>query len=293
MSGDRFSRLDHLMRDAIIRKAERNGDFKKLAEFQKAYWVNQGNDFFERTNDSFETAFLPDCAFIFDVLEEQLAMESSEFNTLVEIGTGNGKVLNFLSSKFPHLRRLVGIDLSPVQIEKNKRSFQENARLEFVAADGFDWVNEHGRNRTIFVTSRGVLEYFTENRLQEFFNKLNSLGKTIFVAIEPNGVDHDFSRNPGSQPYGHERSFSHNYAALFEKAGFELWHYSKKEYSRDCFTRTANLNSRLTQAKPDPMLFRRIVFIQDFLKNLCENLIVRLRKNAVVIARHIMDFDAL
>jgi len=217
----------------MIRNAEKKNDFKKLAEFQKAYWVNQGDDFFERTDDSFETAFLPDCAFIFDILKEQLRLEPNEFNTLVEIGTGNGKVLDFLSSEFPQIVRFVGIDLSPIQIELNKEKYKENPRLEFVAADGFDWVNVHGHGHMVFVTSRGVLEYFTEQRLQDFFNKLNGLGKIIFIAIEPTGVDHDFEVNPGSQPYGTERSFSHNYSNLFEKAGFKLWHYSKKEYSRD------------------------------------------------------------
>ena len=235
MRGDKYTTTDYLMRDAMIRKAERNNDHEKLASYQKAYWVNHGQEFFLRTDDSFEKAFLPECTFIFDLLQEELSKEPEQFNTLVEIGAGNGKVLNFLSAKFLQIKRFVGIDLSNDQINANKRNFIENSRLEFVAADGFDWINGHGQDRMIFVTSRGVLEYFTEGRLQEFFNKLDSLGKIIFVAIEPNGVDHDFSINSGSQPYGSERSFSHNYKALFENAGFELWHNSKKELGRDDF----------------------------------------------------------
>jgi len=235
MNTSKFTLVDRLMRNALLRNAEKNKDFDTLAKFQHDYWVNQGTDFFSKNDDSFENAFLPDCSFIFDILIDQISKQSQTFTTLVEIGTGNGKVLNYLANKFPQIEKLVGIDLSPEQIEINSERYKNNARLEFVAADGFEWAKKNGKSHMIFVTSRGVLEYFTEQRLQEFFNALNSLGKTMFVAIEPNGVDHDITENAGSQPYGHERSFSHNYERLFKNAGFKLWHNSKKELNRDDF----------------------------------------------------------
>jgi len=74
------------------------------------------------------------------------------------------------------------------------------------------------------------LEYFTQERLKEFLNILNNLGNVIFIAIEPIGIEIDFEKNPNSQTYGPERSFSHNYRMLFEEAGFELWHESEKRY---------------------------------------------------------------
>ena len=120
-----------------------------------------------------KTDFLPNCTFIFDILKKELSNQSEEFNTLVEIGTGNGDVLNYLSSEFPKINRFVGVDLSLDQIEINNKKFNNNKRLEFVAADTFDWVKEHGQGYTIFVTSRGVLEYFLEARLQEFLNEIN------------------------------------------------------------------------------------------------------------------------
>ena len=89
------------------------------------------------------------------------------------------------------------------------------------------WIKENGTNNMIIFTSGGVLEYFTEQRLQEFFSYLNKLGTSIFIAIEPIGANIDFSKNPNSQPYGVERSFSHDYARLFKNAGFNLWHESK------------------------------------------------------------------
>lgn len=101
-----------------------------------------------------------------------------------------------------------------------------------MAEDVFDWVKENGQSHTIFVTSRGVLEYFTEPRLQELLKEINGLGKIIFVAIEPNGSDHNFETNPNSQIYGNEPSFSHNYSKLFKNAGFILWHFSQKNWQK-------------------------------------------------------------
>ena len=133
-----------------------------------------------------------------------------------------------MSSKFPEIDRFIGIDLSQEQISLNGDRYGVNKKLEFVAADALDWVKEHGQGNTIFVTSRGVLEYFLEPRLQELFNHVHGLGKTIFIAIEPNGADHNFEINPNSQLYGHEPSFSHNYPKLFKNAGFDVWHFSQK-----------------------------------------------------------------
>ncbi|MDN3492160.1 class I SAM-dependent methyltransferase [Winogradskyella bathintestinalis] len=221
-----LSFTERLMRNAILSKVEKQSDYNTLADLHKNYWVNQGADFFAATDDSFETSFLPDCSFIFDLLKKELKNQPQEFKTLVEIGTGNGKVLEYLSSEFSKIDRFVGIDLSPSQMKKNSEDYKMNPKLEFVAADGFDWVKEHGQSHTIFVTSRGVLEYFTEERLQAFLNEVSNLGKTMFVAIEPNAIGHNVVTHPESQPYGHERSFSHNYAKLFKYANYSLWYSS-------------------------------------------------------------------
>ena len=227
---DNLSLSERLMRRVILKKIEKKKDYNTLAELHQNYWAKQGADFFKATNDSFEKIFLPECSFIFKLLKEELSKHSEKYNTLVEIGTGNGNVLEYLSIEFPEIEHFVGIDLSSSQIDMNNEKFQENKRLEFITSDGFEWVKKNGQGNTIFVTSRGVLEYFTEERLQSFLNKVSSLGKIIFIAIEPNGTDHDFKINPGSQPYGPERSFSHNYPKLFENAGFNLWHLSYKPF---------------------------------------------------------------
>lgn len=220
---------ERLMRRAILRKSERNDNLEELAEFHHNYWTNKGASFFAVNNKRLEDIHLPFCDFMFELLEKKLSNESGGYKTLVEIGTGNGRVLDYLSTRFKEIDKFIGIDLSEKQTNINKEQYEDNSKLEFIVSDAFDWVDKYGQGNTIFITFMGVLEYFTEQRLQEFLIKLHNLGKIIFVAIEPNGADHDFDKNPNSQVYGPERSFSHNYPKLFKNSGFELWHLSRKK----------------------------------------------------------------
>lgn len=223
---------ERLMRHTLLGKAKKDEDFETLSQFHQDFWTNKADEYFSTRffNNVLEDFFIPKCSFLVDLLKEKLDQEGGKFNILVEIGTGEGTVLNYLSSKLPNVNRFIGIDLSTAQIESNKNLFSKNKKLEFVASDAFDWIKENRNDHMIIITCNGVLEYFTQSRLQDFFDELNSFGKVIFVAIEPIGVNHDFLKNPNSEIYGIENSFSHNYVKMFKDAGFNIWHQSKENY---------------------------------------------------------------
>lgn len=223
---------EKLMRGALVKKLDKIEDHNKIAALNHNFWINKkATELFSNLDADFETDFLPHCSFIFDLLKKELSNQSVDFNTLVEIGTGSGNVINYLSSELSTIDHFVGIDLSPDQIEINKEKYKKNEKLQFVTADALDWVKKNGHGKTIFVTCRGVLEYFLEPRLQELLNEISALGKIMFVAVEPNGENHNFETHPNSQLYGHEPSFSHNYPKLFQNAGFSVWHFSQKSWS--------------------------------------------------------------
>lgn len=226
----KMSFQERLMRGALVQRLEKIEDYDKIAETNRNFWISDAPALFLETENLFEKHFLPNCTFIFDLLKKELSNQTEDFNTIIEIGTGNGSVLNYLSSEFPEIDRFVGIDLSPEQTEINRRKYIDNKKLEFVASDAFDWIKAHGQSNSIFVT-RDTLEYFLEPRLQEFFNEVHQLGNIIFISIEPNGSNHDFETQPNSQLYGNEPSFSHNYPKLFKNAGFKILHFSR----RPCF----------------------------------------------------------
>ncbi|MGV6831725.1 MAG: class I SAM-dependent methyltransferase [bacterium] len=222
---------ERLMRRAIINKMQREGDFESLAQLHKSYWSNKGDNFVKHTETNLENTHLPNYKYVFDLLEEQIKKSSGKFSKLIEIGTGNGSVLDFLSSKFNSIEKLIGIDLSENQIKSNNKKYKGNKRLTFIADDAIDWFNKQPKEDLIILTFRGVLEYFTEKQLNSFLKKLNDLGNVIFLAIEPIGENHNYDNNPNSKVYGVEGSFSHNYQKLFNDAGFYIWYYENKAES--------------------------------------------------------------
>lgn len=223
----KFNIIERQMRNAILKNAESKNNFDKLSKIHNDYWVNQGIDVFS-WNNSFTTNFLPNCTFLLDIVKEKFFENETQFDTLVEIGTGNGDVLHYLETHFPKIDKFIGIDLSMEQIKINKEKYKDNLRLEFVNSDAFEWVKKEGHKNTIFMTSNGVFEYFTEQQLREFVEYTNGLGKVLFVIIEPTNIDHNFEQNPNSIIYGIEKSFSHNYAKIFQDYGFKIIHHSKK-----------------------------------------------------------------
>ncbi|GAA4819467.1 class I SAM-dependent methyltransferase [Litoribaculum gwangyangense] len=228
---------DRLMREVLLKKYKNRKDFETLSKIHKNYWTNRGNEYFssQYNNKTLEGFFIPECSFILDILEKKIESVNEKYTTLVEIGTGDGSVLKYLSNRFPAINKFIGIDLSESQIYHNKEKFKNNKNLEFISNDGVEWIKENGQSNSIILTSRGVLEYFTQDRLEELFKELSTIGKIIFIAIEPTATNHDFSINPNSQIYGYENSFSHNYAQLFEDCGFTIWHQSKKLFSPEIY----------------------------------------------------------
>jgi len=223
----KFNIVERQMRNAVLKNAESKNNFDKLSKIHSDYWVNQGIDVFS-WNNSFTSNFLPNCTFLLDIVKEKFFENEIQFDTLVEIGTGNGDVLHYLETNFPKIDKFIGLDLSSEQIKINQEKYKENIRLEFVNSDVLEWVKKEGRKNTIFMTSNGVFEYFTEQQLREFVEYINGLGKVLFVVIEPTEIDHNFQQNPNSIIYGMEKSFSHNYVKIFKDYGFTIIHHSKK-----------------------------------------------------------------
>ncbi|MFT6127482.1 MAG: hypothetical protein ACJA2M_000463 [Polaribacter sp.] len=227
--GDNLSASERLMRRAILKKIEKTKDYDKLAQLHKTYWVKQGDDFVNNTQNNLENIHLPAYKTVLDILKNEILCAPIKFEKLIEIGTGNGSVLNFLSSNYLEIDNLIGIDLSEEQTIANKVNYKNNPKLEFIDGDVLDWVENQRQGHMVFLTFRGVLEYFSQQQLICFFEKLNSLGKIIFFAIEPIDSNNDFKTDSNSKVYGFEGAFSHDYKKIFEDAGFKIWHAEQKE----------------------------------------------------------------
>ncbi|WP_179335210.1 class I SAM-dependent methyltransferase [Winogradskyella costae] len=229
--GNNLNFPERLMRRALLKKIEKAQEYDKLAELHKSYWTKQGDNFVNYTENKLENTNLPAYKTILDVLKNEVSNESIKFNKLIEIGTGNGSVLDYLSSRYSNIDSFIGIDLSEKQTKINQEKYKNNNKLEFVGGDVLDWIENQEQANMVFLTFRGVLEYFTQPQLINFFEKLNTSGNIIFFAIEPTDSAHNFEEHPDSKVYGFEASFSHNHKKLFEDAGFKIWYSDQKKES--------------------------------------------------------------
>lgn len=227
--------VDRLIRNTLLTKAEKKEDFDKISEYHKNYWSNKGKAYFESSfnQNILNNFFIPNCNFLIDFIKNKLDTSKEKYDTLIEIGTGDGSVLEYLQSELLELKQYIGIDLSIQQIEKNKLVYSKNSKLKFVAADGFEWIENYKNSNLIVITSRGVLEYFTKNKILQFLESLKQKGSIIFIAIEPTNKNHDMLKNKESVIHGSERSFSHNYLHLFKEKKYTIWHHSVIDYSKD------------------------------------------------------------
>jgi SAM-dependent methyltransferase len=223
--GTRRGIIDRLMREAIAHNALSQPDQTQLSQLHQDYWRGeQGALYHDQHRDKFEFVW-GKFAFILDDLKQLLA-QNPQITTLCEIGTGSGQLLDHLAHRLPQIEEFIGIDLSPDTIEANRQQYN-HPKLTFLADDAKAWIEQNAQPHWVYVTFRGVLEYFTEADLRALLRSIAHEQKpAIFLAIEPVARDHDLTTEPNSRLYGDEFSFSHNYPHLFQSAGFQVVHAS-------------------------------------------------------------------
>ncbi|HFC12312.1 MAG TPA: methyltransferase domain-containing protein [Anaerolineae bacterium] len=214
--------VDACLRAGLARKLLSQNKEAEIAEYHRKFWEkNNSLEYHRGVRDMVMQVFHDYFEFLIPEIKTLLA-ENPDFKTLIEIGSGGGDLLNYLAEQIGQLDTFVGIDLSPEITEENKSHYR-NAKLRWIADNGKIWVEENGQPNNIFMTFRGVLEYFTTTDLEEMFGRIaTSMQPSIFILVEPIALTHDLATDVASHPYGTEYTFSHNYPHLLKQAGFDL-----------------------------------------------------------------------
>ena len=188
------------------------------------FWSGEGGNVFSQNCDHrFKELFLGQQLEDFEKLTE--ICETRLPSQITEFGCNSGLLLNHLVEQLPYIKSAVGIDINAQQIQQNQNASHFDSRIQFLTADGADWVLRNAKANSLFVTNGGVMEYFRRSRLDQMLQHISSqLAPAIFFAIEPNAADHDLEKVKESIPFGEELSFSHNYRDLFESNGFNVVH---------------------------------------------------------------------
>lgn len=212
-----------LIRNGQLARAVAGQDHKLIHDFMCDYWESpQSSEFFDHFEHRFETLFLRYHRGIVDEIGKILSAFDGTESRIIEIGVGDARVLAHLAESLPSVSKFHGIDLNDEIIAANSGRFRHDPRFAFHTMDAGAWLGKHPARGTVLFTNGGVFEYFRRDQLVDLFRTLLAGGRTCAIALtESIGIDHDLKGEPGSFPYGHELSFSHNYPAILHEAGFE------------------------------------------------------------------------
>jgi len=219
-----------LIRNGHFMKAVGAEDHGMIRDFLRDYWSSDASDeFYEGLSHRYETLFLTYHSSIVDETRRAMERMRMPFQRMVEIGAGDGKILDHFRRCLPGLPEFHGVDVNLQQVEKNRLIYQESGRMSFHHSDGLGWLQKNGGPGTVLVTNGGVLEYFTRPELEGLFGTMNrGWGPCVVSLTESIAADHDLGHEPGTYPYGWELSLSHNYIALLQDAGFTITHVNDR-----------------------------------------------------------------
>lgn len=234
----RLGRWERLLIAGLVEKHRRTGTLDQLAPLHAWMWRSESaRSFHKLAAEEFEVTWASRERRILDPIAELTGSTDSRFRTLCEIGCGSGKVLEDVAARLPGVERLVGLDLSEAQIELN-RTRTVDSRISFFAADANEWIARHGVPGTVYLTVRGVLEYFRKRDLEILFARLaKELAPSAVALIEPVPLDYDFERETESRPYSFEHSVGHNYPRLLREAGFSIRFQELERFDEWAFVR--------------------------------------------------------
>lgn len=223
------ARLKRVIIQARMRRAQKSKDADGLQEVLTSFWRSATGDTFHAGNarDSFER-FLNNHTQAIEGLDQFVLNSQLGFSRMVEIGCGNGWLLDYCAEKLPWITEAVGIDVNASAIERAAAAQPPGSPLRFVCADPQDWLAEHPKGGTVLVSNGGVLEYFTQDNFDRLLATLGRARPAALLLLEPVDVGHDLDRRSDSYAFtsagwcGSETTFSHNHRVRLQQAGFEI-----------------------------------------------------------------------
>ncbi|MEM1440746.1 MAG: class I SAM-dependent methyltransferase [Verrucomicrobiota bacterium] len=216
------ARLKRLIADYRASLAAENGDAKTLRNHLAQYWKSErGDEFYDAYPERFDEWFRGPHYEIVEALAGELEKRPS-IHRLIEVGCGDGKVLQHLAERFPQFNSATGIDLNEKIIERNREVYRDTS-LQFESADLHEFLEHYLGSGILLVSYGGVLEYLTEEELKTLFSSFRNLASPVLLMlVEPISKDFDLETETRSRPHGIENSFSHHHRYLLEEAGWKI-----------------------------------------------------------------------
>ncbi len=218
--------VEKLISENLIKAASAAGDYEALRGQLAGFWQGESGDtFYDTFRHRFESSFLGPHYPLVQALAAMVSDSSADYQRVVEIGCGDGRVLEHLAEKLKeNIPNYVGLDINEQIIAENRKRYSDE-RLSFEACDVGDWFGKNAAEGTVLMSYGGVMEYLLDTELTTLFNQLRESGPAIVALVEPLYGDYDPSVETVSRSMGMECSFSHNHRHLLEEAGFTVSFY--------------------------------------------------------------------
>ena len=184
-------------------------DWDRRAEADPYYWVAATQ---EADLESYHASAERDCAHFIEGLKPLLGEEMS--GALLDLGCGIGRMTAPLAT---HFDRAVGVDVSPLMIERAQELHSEVEDLEFVVNSGAE-LRQFDDQSFKVICSYSVLPHLPPDVVSAYFGELGRV-------LEDGGViRYQFWVGPNHHPDDHDTLGIHVYeedevAALHERAG--------------------------------------------------------------------------
>lgn len=221
-------RVDALIRAHLADAAQRADGGRALEAMHKRQWREQRDAaWFERTAAAFDAETLPRVRE--PVAALAAVLEGRPLARVCEIGTGDGRFLDYLRRTLDRPATYVGLDLSAARTAVNASLYPH---ATFVCADATAWIRDNPVDATLYVTHGGVFEYLSPASLASLLAVLAQAEPHSLLALfhEPLSPSHDLAHDPAScLTTAGEYSYSHNYPALLSGAGFTVLHQSETD----------------------------------------------------------------
>jgi SAM-dependent methyltransferase len=219
----RAARLKRAIVYARLRRAQAQGDPAAVENALSAFWKGASGDrFFSRYADDRFNMFRENHAVVIEALAERLEASGVRFSRLVEIGCGEGAVLEYCAERLPGLSQAVGLDINAAVVAEAQARQPAGGKVSFVNTDARDWLAAHPQPGTILLSNGGVLEYFSQGAFDRLLQALGAAPPAAIVLVEPVAPEHDLATQTQSFNFGIENSFSHHHRHRLEQAGFEV-----------------------------------------------------------------------
>lgn len=208
---------------ARVRRAHERGDDAGIDRALAAYWkAGPGDWFYNSLVEARVRLFREQHAVAIDTFARLIDGSSVKFRRLVEIGCGDGRVLAECARRLPRIPEVIGLDINAAAIAHASSSRLTDGRLAFVNAEARTWLKRNPRPGTVVLSNNGVLEYLSQDHVDELLHAIAAAPPAGVVLIEPVAPEHDLQRQPKSFPFGREYSFSHNHRRRLTHAGFDV-----------------------------------------------------------------------